>query len=110
MKELSIKKSNRITKKSTHKLQLLSLAILLIVIITCTLVSFNVSGSTKAKDKLYTTVLVEDGDSLWTIAKNYYSDEYIDYNEYIEEVKSINGMKNSNIKTENYIIVPYYHD
>lgn len=110
MKELSIKKLNSITKKSTHKLQLLSLAILLIVIITCTLVSFNVSGSTKAKDKLYTTVLVEDGDSLWTIAKNYYSDEYIDYNEYIEEVKSINGMKNSNIKIGSYIIVPYYHD
>lgn len=100
----------RIAKKGSHKLQLLAISIFAIAIFSCMIITVNVSGSTTPKDKLYTTVQVEEGDSLWTIANQYCSLEYSDYNEYIKEVKDINGMNNDNIKKGSYIVVPYYHN
>lgn len=87
-------------------------AILLLLII------FSVSFITKTvtaqrngdRAKLVTCVEVKKGDTLWSIASEYYSDEYDDMNEYIAEIKDSNGMSSDDIHTGNFIIVPYYTD
>ena len=60
--------------------------------------------------KLVTSIEIQRGDTLWSIASKYYSDEYDDMNDYIKEIKYSNGMYSDDIHTGNYIIVPYYAD
>lgn len=62
--------------------------------------------------KYYTSVTVENGQTLWDIA-----DEFIDYdyyknkNSYIAEVKSINHLdENCSIDAGQILILPYYSD
>lgn len=60
--------------------------------------------------KYYTSVSVEDGDSLWSIATEYRTAEYSSIDQYIDEIKSINNLKNDKIKTGETLIVSYYSD
>lgn len=60
--------------------------------------------------KYYKSVVIEDGDTLWTLA-----DSYIDYlhyeskDNYIAEIKSINHLKeNCHIRAGQLLIIPYY--
>jgi len=62
------------------------------------------------RTKLVASVEVQKGDTLWSIATKYVSDEYDDMNEYIDEIKSSNGLSSDTIHVGNYIIVPYYAD
>jgi cell division protein YceG involved in septum cleavage len=56
------------------------------------------------------SIEIKKGDTLWSIASEYMSEEYKDLNEYIEEIKDTNGMLTDEIHAGNYIIVPYYVD
>ncbi|MGF7144272.1 cell division protein YceG involved in septum cleavage [Anaerotaenia torta] len=58
--------------------------------------------------KLVTCVEIQKGDTLWSIASRYYTDEYSDMNEYIREIKESNRMVSDVIHPGNYIVVPYY--
>jgi hypothetical protein len=60
--------------------------------------------------KLVTSIEVKKGDTLWSIASDFISDEYNDMNEYITEIKVSNGMTSDDIHAGNFIIVPYYVD
>lgn len=62
------------------------------------------------RTKLITSIEVKKGDTLWSIASEYISDEYDDMNEYINEIMDSNGMASDEIHVGNYIIVPYYAD
>jgi cell division protein YceG involved in septum cleavage len=62
------------------------------------------------REKIITSVEIKRGDTLWSIAKSYVSNEYADVGEYIEEIKRSNGLSSNTIHTGNYIIVPYYVD
>ena len=44
----------------------------------------------------YVTITVSRGDTLWTIARDYYQEK--DVRAIVEEIKEINNLKNSNIK------------
>ncbi len=58
--------------------------------------------------KYYTSIQVEAGDSLWSIAKEYYSPGYHNLQEYMEEVAALNGLSEMTIHTGEYLTVPYY--
>lgn len=60
------------------------------------------------REKVVTSIKIEKGDTLWSIAENFITDEYSDMNEYIEEIKKSNGLVSDTIHDGNYIIVPYY--
>lgn len=60
--------------------------------------------------KLVASVEIKHGDTLWSIASEFYSDEYDDMNDYIKEIMYSNGMASDEIRTGNYIIVPYFAD
>lgn len=65
------------------------------------------SGS---RSKLVTSVEVQKGDTLWSIASAYISDEYDSIHEYIGEIMDSNGMASDEIHAGNFIIVPYFAD
>ena len=59
--------------------------------------------------KYYTSVQVEDGDSLWSIAEEYSDvDAYASYSDYIDEVKQINHISGDDIHAGEYLTIPYY--
>jgi len=88
--------------------------ILLYVVLTLFLLVFMYPFSSNAKtmegnkeNKYYTRILIERGDTLWSISGN-----YMDYNyyknrsEFIQELKVINSLDSNKIISGNYIIVP----
>lgn len=58
--------------------------------------------------KYYTSVQIEKGDSLWSIAQEYISEEYESIDEYINEVMNINHLATDKIYEGNYLCIPYY--
>jgi LysM repeat protein len=79
------------------------------------LIGFLLSGAVKTEAasatpsyKYYTSIQVEQGDTLWNIANTYMTAEYHDINEYIDEVCSINHISKEDIHTGQYLTIPYY--
>lgn len=104
---------NRGNTKKRRQRQLLcsfiSILVLGAVLITISAGEINAeSDLTRTTYKYYTTVYVEHGDSLWSIAKEYASKEYKNLNDYIDEVKQINHLNGSSVEHGTYICVPYY--
>ena len=64
--------------------------------------------SSMNREKMVTAVCVKKDSTLWDIATEYYTSEYEDVNELIEEIKESNGMQKDTIHEGAYIIVPYY--
>ncbi len=59
-------------------------------------------------EKYFVCIDVEEGDTLWTIADTYITEEYASVDEYVDEVKSINQLNNDKIYDGATLIVPYY--
>lgn len=59
-------------------------------------------------EKNITSVYIERGDSLWTIAENYYSEENRSMKDYIKEIKDCNHLSSDKIKEGQNLIIPYY--
>lgn len=58
--------------------------------------------------KYFTTIEVQDGDTLWNIAQNYITDEYSDTEDYLNEVRMINHIIGDEITSGCYLTIPYY--
>lgn len=68
------------------------------------------AASAEVTHKYYTSIRIDSGDTLWSIAEDYITEDYRDMNEYIEEVCSINKICGDEIHAGAYITVPYYSD
>lgn len=110
----------RAYKRRKRRQQMLRNRIFSAVVTVCLVLAFAVgyysikssanTGDEQVSFKYYTSVTVEQGDTLWSIA-----DEFIDYNQYkskaayIAEVQSINHLDDTaDIITGQALIVPYY--
>ena len=81
------------------------------VFIICSIVfgsSLTQAAPAETTYKYYTSIQLEQGDTLWDIAKVYISNEYKDTHAYIEEVCAINHISPNEIHEGQYIVVPYY--
>lgn len=56
----------------------------------------------------YTSVEIESGDSLWSIASEYMTDDYESVEAYVEEIKALNGLGDDRIHAGKFLLVPYY--
>lgn len=59
-------------------------------------------------EKNVTSVYIEKGDSLWSIAQRYYHEENQSMNSYIEEIKKCNHLSGDQIREGQNLVVPYY--
>ena len=66
------------------------------------------SNDTSSRYKYYTSVCVESGDSLWSIAEEYITVDYENSYEYIEEVKEMNHLHSDFLKSGTRLCIPYY--
>ncbi len=57
--------------------------------------------------KYYKSIEINSGDTLWSIAKEYKSEDCTTQ-EYISEVKLINGLATDNIQDSQHLMIVYY--
>ena len=67
-------------------------------------------SDTPATYKYYTSIRIESGDTLNSIARNYISKEYESTDAYINEVMQMNALENEIIHAGQFLIIPYYSD
>ena len=58
--------------------------------------------------KYYKSIVIEEGDSLWSIAKEYQPNEYVSTQDYINEIKQLNGLASETIHAGQHLLVIYY--
>ncbi len=88
-----------------------------IAVISIMAISFSASLLIKAQDnnfepvcKYYTVAGVHAGDTLWTMALKYYSeDNYDSYDAFIDEILKINHLNSAeDLKAGENVVIPYY--
>lgn len=62
------------------------------------------------KTKYYTSITIEKGDTLWSIAEKYMYDEFESVEEYMNELANINGLKNDTLYAGNNLVIVYCGD
>lgn len=97
----------RINKKIMKKLIITGCVIIAVISL---ILLFNVTSSAKNTynyNTCYSTICVESGTTLWDIATSNYSVEYGDFDDYINEIRSLNHLsKNDMIHAGEYIVIP----
>ena len=100
------KRSYKRSVKRRYRYRMLYLMLPCICVLLIAFSSFADAHNTR--EKYYTSVMVESGDTLWTLADKYGSVEYRDYNAYINEVKEMNHISSDDIHAGSYLVLPYY--
>ena len=89
-------------------------AILLVMVALFLLVLFVLpertaaAGNTVGGTYSITSVQIEEGDSLWSLATEYYTSEFSTVDAYITEIKRMNGLSSDTLYAGNYILIPQY--
>lgn len=92
------------------------LVAVILFVMAVVLIGGSMSSSAKGRGergesyKYYTSVVIEQGDTLWGIASEYVTPEYSGVEEYIREVRALNHMEGDCIRAGQYLLVPYYSD
>ena len=59
-------------------------------------------------EKYYTSIQIQNGDSLWDIAGKYRENSGLTTAQYVEELKMINGLREDIIHSGHYLTVMYF--
>lgn len=86
-----------------HRILLIN-AILLIMILGTIMVN---ASDTKQPDKYYTSIMIEQHDTLWSL-ESQYNNGTEDRDTYINNIKQLNHMSNDTIIDGSYILLYYY--
>ncbi len=119
MRVEDIRSERRIMKNRIRRQQEMKKNFLIVVMTVCLIVAGSFSMNTfrsNAKDdsaaasyKYYKSIVVENDDTLWSIASEYMDAEhYASITDYINEVKSMNSMTDDVIHYGEHLVIPYY--
>lgn len=99
---------------SLSDLQWKCIVAFLLIIITLLVASHfpaetdNYSHAANLREKRVLSVSVERNDSLWSIAKQYYTPECGDFDSYIREIKTSNALESDVIYAGGHLIIPVW--
>ena len=85
------------------------LFIILVGVFTCSMTNV-MAGETQepALQKYYTCIEIEKGDTLWSIASYYTEGTSMSVEDYIEELRQMNGLTGDTIHQGRYLTVMYF--
>lgn len=99
------------SKKRREGILCLSTVCFIFILVLCYFLIHSNTVNAKENSnsvKYYTSVYIEPGDTLTSIAKAYQTVEYTDLSAYIEEIKYVNDLHSDKITAGCYLVVPYY--
>lgn len=104
---------NRRVNRAGNRVILVAAAAAVIIFLLGFFMGANNMNQVEARDyketqKYYTSVEVEAGDTLWSIADEYMTAEYGSRDEFMNEVRQMNHITGSGIRCGSTILVPYY--
>jgi cell division protein YceG involved in septum cleavage len=81
-----------------------------VIVLCCSIRAFASSRSASASlHKYYTSISVEKGDSLWSIAGDYTMDGVMSREEFIDEVCELNNISDKDsLRSGEHLVVMYY--
>lgn len=91
--------------------QLTLYTILIAILAIVFLMIFSPTKTTSAQiegKKSVKTVLVCEGDSLWSIAQDNYTELDGSLQEYMAEIRATNQMTSDAVRVGSYLVIPYY--
>lgn len=106
-------KSNKAKRsKNNLKKEIVAVMGIVILIISVFCIKNNLYAAHELSDKTicYKPVLVEKGDSLWSIAKENMTEEWGSTKDYVVAIQKFNNIEGSSIAAGTYISIPYYAD
>jgi len=104
--------SRRRRAAGVRRLYVAAAAVLaLILILSLKLTTKDTVADEQPVPMTYVSVQVRAGDTIWSIAEEWQTDEWKDTRAYVEEIKTVNGLSGDTIHAGNYLVIPYYdHD
>lgn len=96
--------------KSNKRITIIIVVAISVIFIMFGLVTKTVfaSNSKNNSHKTITSIEIEKGDTLWSIAKEYRTNDSINLKSYIKEIMNTNGLLSETIHEGEYLIIPYY--
>lgn len=107
-------KRRREREVAKKKIIILMMATLFLVIIGFVIVGNNLSSSKvnarsiTEEHKEYKSIVIEAGETLWSIADTYGPTYLNDKREYVQEIMEVNGLSTEEIYQGQHLIVVYY--
>lgn len=109
----TVRKNNNnyynIKKSKIYFMSLILTIMLVLIIVLSNSLKTNATENRDRSNRIYTSILIEEGDTLWSIAQEYKPAD-VSTQDYIDTLKSINVMKSDNIHSGNYLMIYYYKD
>lgn len=95
-----------------EKIYLILIAVFIVVICSFTFGGIFTTAHGNAQEapfeyKYYKSIELQEGDTLWSIAENYRTDDIHSTASYVEELKRINHLHSDSIEESNYLTVAY---
>lgn len=116
MRESKVKRVNRVNRaKVQHRIFSLPIFMLTMMAIFLSILFISKAMIANASEQYnvaqcYDTYKVQEGDSLWNIASEYYTVDCGSTQNYIEKIKEMNHMGvDDTIHTGEYLVIPYYN-
>lgn len=101
----------KVTKHRNKDNRLYVPALVIIIIICFSILMLNKTESSASNaphlEMRYKSIEIQQGDSLWSIASEHYTDEWKSVQNYMEEIQQYNGITNGVIHAGNYLSLPY---
>lgn len=81
-------------------------ALLFIYLLHTAFKSTNVQGDINQPDKGYISIVIDTGDTLWSIANEHMDTDYYTYKTFIDELIKVNQIKDTKIYAGEELLVP----
>lgn len=98
---------------NNNRIRSLGILLIMLVFVGSIALSFTLKATASEsheKYKYFKSVQIQTGDTLWSIADEYVSEEYASKEAYIKEVKEMNALTSNEIHSGNYLVIPYYDE
>ena len=108
-------RNNRIRRQRERRKNIILTMLTVCLVISLSIAVSGFLSNAESKDesreyKYYKSIVVEKGDSLWSIASETMNDDYEDTKACVKEIQEMNRLHNDQITAGSHLIIPYFSD